>query len=40
LRDSIDEAAASVGTTRSEYIRNALRLIITAERACQPERVA
>jgi metal-responsive CopG/Arc/MetJ family transcriptional regulator len=40
LRDSIDEAAASVGTTRSEYIRNALRLIISAERACQPERAA
>jgi metal-responsive CopG/Arc/MetJ family transcriptional regulator len=40
LRDEIDEAAARAATTRSEYIRHALKLIITAERACQPERVA
>ena len=40
LRDEIDEAAARASTTRSEYIRNCLKLIITAERACQPERVA
>jgi uncharacterized protein (DUF1778 family) len=40
LRDSIDEAAARSRLTRSEYVRNVLKLLITAERACQPERVA
>jgi metal-responsive CopG/Arc/MetJ family transcriptional regulator len=40
LRDEIDEAAARSRLTRSEYVRNVLKLLITAERACQPERVA
>jgi metal-responsive CopG/Arc/MetJ family transcriptional regulator len=39
LRDSIDEAAARASTTRSEYIRTALKLIITAEQACRPEQL-
>ena len=40
LRDEIDQAAARAATTRSEYIRDALKLIIRAEQACRPERVA
>jgi metal-responsive CopG/Arc/MetJ family transcriptional regulator len=40
LRDEIDRAAARAATTRSEYIRNALKMIVTAEHACRPERVA
>ena len=39
LRDSIDQAAARAATTRSEYIRTALKLIITAEQACRPEQL-
>ena len=39
LRGSIDEAAARASTTRSEYIRTALKLIITAEQACRPEQL-
>jgi metal-responsive CopG/Arc/MetJ family transcriptional regulator len=39
LRDEIDRAAARAATTRSEYIRTALKLIITAEQACRPEQL-
>jgi metal-responsive CopG/Arc/MetJ family transcriptional regulator len=39
LRDSIDEAAARSRLTRSEYIRDALKMIVRAEQACRPERV-
>jgi uncharacterized protein (DUF1778 family) len=40
LRDEIDRAAARSRLTRSEFIRNCLKLIIRAEHACRPERVA
>jgi predicted transcriptional regulator len=35
LRDLIDEIAAKTGATRSEYIRHALNMVVTAERACE-----